>query len=131
MTYANYKQRILEWEIKNLTFGKGYYDKYKGEHKNLRESMETRGYDAYRVSPRPSLINGYKYYKVQGATIYPDDRGTMVGKKYAPKVTWYSQGYIKAKKTTRRGTHLIKSKRDLTRDYATTYLWSNLGMRSR
>lgn len=110
---------IRRWEIKNLTWGLGYYDKWKGSHKSLSDNMRTRGYDAYRISPRSITKFGLKYRTVFGASIEPAHKWKKVkGKnvsytlkdskgKIIPKVTWFKQGYIKAGK--RKGTFLTGS----------------------
>jgi hypothetical protein len=110
-------RKAREWEYKNLVHGKGYYDKSKGYHRNLRDNMASRGYDAMRVSPQTTTRHGHKYRAVYGASVEPDysrparDRPKQ-SHRYGAKVEWHKQGYVKATKKQRTGTTPLHSLRD-------------------
>lgn len=110
---------IRRWEQKNLVWGLGYYDKWKGTDNSLSANMCTRGYDGFKVSNSITKKWGLKYRKVWGFTVSPAYKwvsinGKRVSKtmvdskgKYIPKVEWYHQGYLKAGKT--KGVFLCRS----------------------
>jgi len=115
MVKKDVAKTIRRWEEKNLAWGLGYYDKWKGSNKSLAENMATRGYDAYRISPQITKRFGLRYRAVYGATVEPSYVHSSGGAKtlkdrngkYIAKVRWHKQGYVKAGK--RSGTFLCHS----------------------
>ncbi len=96
------RRKIRRWEEQNIVYGAGYVDKTKGSGKSLGANMQTRGYDAMRVSPRITVKFGLKYRKVFGTQVVPNhSRSNSFGskeKKFFPLVKWHHQGFIKATK---------------------------------
>jgi len=90
------KMCIRDWEDKNLCNYNGYV--LRGDtSQSIADNMQTRGYDAMRISSRSTTIYGLKYLKMWGASFAPNqDVKNDEDGKYFVKVTWYLQGYIKA-----------------------------------
>jgi len=81
---------VREWEYKNIVHGAGYYTKggtSYGGSKSLSGNMQSRGYDAMRVSPSITTKYGLKYRKVFGTEVSPNYNMSKNGQKYYPKVT--------------------------------------------
>ena len=106
------KDAIRRWEANNLLHGTGYLIKARGAgySKSLSSAMSKRGYEAFRISPRVTKKFGLSYRMVLGAVVSPMKRFNQKTRtyepvktksgRYAPKVEWYRQGYIKAGKKT-------------------------------
>lgn len=117
------KKAIMKWEDKNLINYDGYV--LKGKKGSIINDMQSRGYDAMRISPQTTTKYGLKYRKVFGASVSPMySRGLDRNKKYYPKVEWHLQGYIKAGKIT--GSRMFPG---LTGQFNKTELKSKLMMR--
>lgn len=66
----------------------------------LKEKLRATGYEAFRISPRPTIKFGKMYKKIYGASVSPD-YSRPVGKKnkfgnptkWGAKVQWYPHGY--------------------------------------
>jgi hypothetical protein len=100
------KDKIWKWEDKNLINYDGYAIRpSKGTKvQSIRDNMQTRGYDAARVSPQTTNKNGMLYRAVYGAIIAPDYRYRNAAGKYTPKVDWTLQGYARNKPGMATGT---------------------------
>jgi hypothetical protein len=112
-------QKAREWEYKNLVYGKGYYDKTKGSGGSLENNMRTRGYDVMRVSPQKTERQGRQYRAVYGGTVEPNynaptSERNQYGKptRFAPRVEWHRQGYVRARDRQRTGTVRLQNLRD-------------------
>lgn len=89
------KMSIYDWEDKNLCDYNGYvYPDV--DAISIEDNMQTRGYDAMRISTRPTIKHGLKYLKVWGACFEPNIKikNDVDGKNYV-QVGWHLQGYIK------------------------------------
>ena len=80
---------------------------------NLRKQLSPTGYEAFRVSPRPTMKYGMLFKKIYGATVAPD-YSRPIGKrnkfgnpiKFGAMVKWYPHGYTSAK--AKSGTFLLQ-----------------------
>jgi len=70
----------------------------------LKKKIQSTGYEAFRVSSKPTIKFGKKYKKIYGATVEPD-YSRPTGKKnkfgnptkFGAKVSWHPHGYTSAK----------------------------------
>ena len=101
MTKDEIKAR--EWE-QSTVWGQGYYAKRLNKG-TLAQSMRSRGYDAYRISPQITRKFGKEYRAVYGGVVDPIYSKTHPNG--FPKVVWFPMGYVKHHKGLKGGTRTI------------------------
>lgn len=89
---------MKEWDWINREFIKS---------RGLKNKLVPTGYEAFRVSPRTTMMFGKPYKKIYGAVVEPDySRPTSKKNRYGAKVSWHPHGFTSAR--VKGGTRLLQ-----------------------